>query len=379
MPLGTRIMGPAIPKEPGKTLIVLASGLGDTLMFTPALSLLRQAWPRTRLVALTVRETEREALEHHRDLDEVRFAPLLRLGIAEIVRHILALRREKFDLVLLPCPGNRLHYNLLAWLSGAPHRAGFRYLQQSRLNLDFLNTQLLAHRDYVHNAEHNLALVELLTGRLRAQVGPGHPPLALPTTPADRDAAEKYLDARDGATEGWIGLHVSSSRIKQMHRKCWPVERFASLVKRLEKKYPGLRYFIFCGYDDAEDSRRLAALLEGRARVLENLSVRVIAEVMRRCRAVVTNDSGLLHVAVAMEVPTVALFGPTNPGRSGPWGGRAVVVRQPMSCSPCFYHTSSDLECPAKLDFACIRDLPVEWVADAVETILRADNAQPRG
>jgi ADP-heptose:LPS heptosyltransferase len=363
--------GPAVPGEPGKVLLVLASGLGDTLMFTPALRLLREAWPRARLVALTVREGEREALELNPDLDEVRGLPLLRMGAWAAGRAVLALRREGFELVVLPCPANRVHYNLLAWLTGAPHRAGFRYLQQGRLNLDFLNTVRLCHRDYVHNAEHNLALVERLTGRLRERVGPGTPPISLPTAPADAAAAERRLQGLGAMPEGWVGLHLSSSRVKQMHRKCWTVESFAALARGLGESRPGLGFLVFCGGDDAEASRRFAAMAGPRARLVEGAPVREVAELMRRCRAVVTNDSGLLHVAVAANAPTVAIFGPTNPSRSGPWGGRVTVVRRGIPCSPCFYHTSRDLECPAGLDFACLRELPVEEVRAAVEGLLR--------
>lgn len=375
MPLGERIVGPAVTAEPRKALIVLASGLGDTLMFTPALRLLREAWPKAHLVALTVRAGERDALEFNRDLDEVRLCLLPPMGLVEAWREVVALRRERFDLVLLPCPSNRVHYNALARLTGAPCRVGFHYLQQSWFNLDFLNTVLLSHRDYVHNAEHNLVLVEKITGRLRGEMGPGAPPLSLPTTDADRQAAERLLAAQ-GATEGgWIGLHVSSSRVKQMQRKCWPVESFASLARALGKSRPGLGFLVFCGGDDAADSRRLMGMVDGRARLLESLPVRVVAEVMRCCRAVVTNDSGLLHVAVAVNAPTVAIFGPTNPSRSGPWGGRATVVRRNIPCSPCFYHTSRDLECPARLDFACLKKLSVDEVAAAVEALLRETGA----
>ncbi|MCC7519441.1 MAG: glycosyltransferase family 9 protein [Verrucomicrobiae bacterium] len=352
-------------------MIVLASGLGDTLMFTPALRILREAWPRARLSALVVREGEREALECNRDLDEVRFVPFLRLGLSEVVRKILALRREKFDLVLLPCPGNRIHYNLLARLTGAPHRAAFRYLQQSRFNLDFLNTLLVSHRDDVHNAEHNLLLVERVTGFRRGEIRAGYPPINLPTTEADREAAARLLTEQGAMAEGWIGLHLSSSRVKEMHRKCWPVEHFVSLAQKLVESHPGLGFLVFCGADDEMESRQFLEKLGDRARLVRQLPVRVVAEAMRRCRAVVTNDSGLLHVAVAVNTPTVTIFGPTNPRRSGAWGGRATVVRRDLSCSPCFYHTSRDLECLAGLDFACLRELSVAEVTAAVEKTLR--------
>jgi ADP-heptose:LPS heptosyltransferase len=339
-------------------------------MFTPALRLMRAAWPETRLVALTMRPGERDLLAHNRDLDDVRFSPLLEHSLGANLRFFLELRREGFEMSVLPCPHNRLEYNVAAYLSGCRQRVGFRYLQQSLANMHFLNNLTYAHADNVHNTEHNLRLVESLTGATRHEVPGWSPELQLPTTGADRDAVVAFLDERGLAGARCVGLHVSSSRAKHMERKCWPKEHFLALIEELGRHDEELRFLLFCGDEDLPETEWILARCDSRVQVAMRLPIRVVAELLRLCSLCVTNDSGILHVACAVQTPSVAIFGPTNPRRTGPWAATATVVRRELPCSPCFYHTSRDLVCRAGLDFVCLRELSVERVVEAAERLL---------
>jgi len=351
---------------PGRVLIFLLSGIGDTLMFTPALRLLRQAWPQSRLVALTMRESERDLLALNPNLDEVRFAPLLKQSWTANLRDALKLRGEHFDLSILPCPTNRIHYNVLAFLAGASQRAAFRYLKESRRNLDFLNNVLLPHQDNVHNVEHNLILAQTLTGASRSE----DLKMQLSTSEEDRKAAESFLEKRGLTNASLLGFHISSSRAKHMERKCWPKERFASVIQSLGRENPRDPFLLFCGADDLEESQWLARQNPDRMHLVQDLPIRVVAEILRRCRVLVTNDSGLQHVAAAMETPVVAIFGPTNPLRTGPWHTRSAIARTGIACSPCFYHTSAELTCPAGIDFACLKELSEEAVLSEIRQMI---------
>jgi heptosyltransferase-2 len=351
-------------------VIFLLSGIGDTLMFTPALRLLRVAWPETRIAVITMRESEYAALEHNSDVDDLRLLPFLRQGLWTSLRSTWSLRREGFDLGILPCPSNRIQYNGIAWLAGARERIAFRYLERSRRSLDFLNTTLRMHIDGVHNAEHNLRLVEELVGRSRRSVPGWHPALTLPTVADDRAAADAFLHQRGLEQVPCIGLHVSSSRAKHMERKCWPKERFLSLLEAIARTRPEIRFLLFCGVEDLPESEWLAAHAGPRVHLARTLPLRTVAELIRSCVAFISNDSGIFHIACAMQTPTVVLFGPTNPLRTGPWHAPAEIVRLGLPCSPCFYHTSRDLTCSAGLDFACMREMQVSDVLVAVERAL---------
>jgi len=354
-----------------RVIIFLLSGVGDTLLFTPALKLLRAVWPRTHLVALTMGTSEKESLRHNPDLNEVRYWPFRREGTVASLRFVARLREEGFDLSLLPCPSNRLQYNVIAFLIGARRRAGFRYLRQSRRNLDFLNTDLQLHTDNVHNVEHNIALVESLSGISRDDVPGWDPSLRLVTSEKDREEAGDFLRKEKLAGARCVGLHVSSSRVKHMERKCWPKESFLALMENLAK-ICRLRFILLCGEEDLPETEWLARRGGPDVHVAMKLPLRTAAELIRACSVFISNDSGMLHVASAVRTPTVAIFGPTNPRRTAPWQGPGEIVRLDLPCSPCFYHTSHELTCPARINFACLRELPVERVLAAASRVLSA-------
>ena len=97
--------------------------------------------------------------------------------------------------------------------------------------------------------------------------------------------------------------------------------------------------------------------LTGRTSLLE------LATQLRRCRLLLTNDTGTMHLAAFLGVPTVAIFGSTEPQLTGPTGEGHVVIRHHVECSPCFLR-----ECP--LDFRCMKAVTVEEVVSAVERVL---------
>jgi ADP-heptose:LPS heptosyltransferase len=359
-----------LTEAPRKVVVFLLSGLGDTLMFTPALRLLKLAWPDTEFTAVTMKLSEHDAVATNPDFKEVRMWSFLKEGMISNLGFANKLRSESFDLSIVPCPGNRVHYNVLSWLVGARQRVAFRYVFQSKRNFDFLNHVLIAHEDHVHNAEHNLRLAEALTGKKRGEVLGWDSKLTLNTIPEDRSAADRWMKQEGMEGKKYVGLHVSSSRAKKMDRKCWPKEYFFDLIEKFEQKDSSLGFLLFCGDEDLPESEWLVKRLGSRVRIARQLPVRVAADIIRRCSCFISNDSGMMHVAVAVGTPTVAIFGPTNPKRSGPWGGKAEVVRTGIECSPCFYHTSHDLTCPAGLDFACLKELSVEVVYAAAERLL---------
>ena len=359
-------------QPPERVLIFLLSGLGDALMFTPALRLMRLVWEESRLVVLTMRPGEYDALLYNTDLDEVRLWPFLREHFLSNLQFVAEVRKQKFDLSVLPCPSNRMHYNAISFVCGAKKRAAFRYLRQSRQNLDFLNTTLLPHRDHIHNVEHNIRLVESLTDTSRQSMSTWTGEMMLPTTDQDREEAAHFLKSEKLINTRCVGLHLSSSRAKRMERKCWPKEQFLEFIEQLGRRHPDVGFIVFCGEEDTFESEWLAARGGGRVRIARKLPIRTVTEIIRTCALFVTNDSGLLHVACTIRTPTVVVFGPTNPRRTGPWLGVAEVVRTGIPCSPCFYHTSQELTCPAGLDFACLRELPVARVVEAAERFLAA-------
>ena len=146
--------------------------------------------------------------------------------------------------------------------------------------------------------------------------------------------------------------------------KRWPVERFAAVAGELQRRYTEALLLLFGSRPDREVTDKIAAAL--RERVLNlagETTVREVMALIARCQVFLSNDSGLMHIAGALNVPTVAIFGSTNPATTSPPGTRNIIIRKPVDCSPCLKTV-----CPT--DFRCMNLIGVEEVAEAVSGII---------
>jgi heptosyltransferase-2 len=146
------------------------------------------------------------------------------------------------------------------------------------------------------------------------------------------------------------------------------------LLQKLAGAHPDARFLIFSGPADEEVSQYIAQRANHQHVVIVRQSnLRHALAVLKRCRLVVSNDSAVMHLAAASNVPVVGLFGPTNAQRLHPWAPRQVVVKQNLACMPCFFYSSRPLRCGANLNYACMREISVESVFAAVEGLLDRD------
>lgn len=366
---------------PQRVIIFCLPGIGDAILFTPALTLLRRALPQARITVLTMFRGTADVLETNPDLDEVRHFDFFNASRLEGLRYVLGLRREGFDLSIMPYPSNRLEYNLVNRLVGRRWRAGHRYRHQSLRNLCLINNIVISEAGDLHNVEENLCLIQAICDRLGV-ARPGlddKPKLKLVVRPDEESYATTFLTERriDDAAM-LFGLHTYSSTFKNMHRKCWNKDNFVTLIHRLSQSYPTARFLLFSGPSDEETNQYIIknSNADGRVVLVREANLRRAAALLKRCRVFISNDSGLMHLAGAADVPVVGLFGPTNWRQLYPWTERRVVVRRDLPCMPCFYYSSRPLRCLANINYACMREISVDEVFDAVQNLLAPTNAK---
>jgi heptosyltransferase-2 len=364
-------------QRPKRIVIFCLPGIGDAILFTPALALLRQAFPEAHITVITMFRGTADILETNPDVNEVRYFDFYRAKKSEGLRYVLSLRSEEFDLSVMPFPSNRLEYNVVNWLVGRRWRAAHRYTHQSRRNLWFLNNIVVKEAGTLHNVEENLRLIRAICERFDLTSGretgaAAGVKLKLALTADDERYAEEFLSKHGiGAETTLFGFHTYSSTFKNMHRKCWDKNNFIALIGRLQQWHPDARHLIFSGPADEEVNQYISAHLDGRVLVIRESNLRHVAAVLRRCRVMISNDSGLLHLAAAIGVPLVGLYGPTDWRRLHPWTDRHVIVRRDLPCMPCFYYSSRPLSCVANIDYACMRDISVDEVFDTIQNLLR--------
>jgi heptosyltransferase-2 len=365
-------------QQPKRIIIFCLPGIGDAILFTPALGLLRRALPNARITAVTMFQGTADILVTNPDLDEVRHFDFYNAGKLKGLRYVQGLRRERFDLSIMPFPSNRLEYNLVNWLVGRRWSAAHRYQHQSWQNLWFLNNITVNELGTLHNVEENLRLARALCERFGATIGEARPELKLTLTADDEQYAERYFREYGFAQDTlFVGLHTYSSTFKNMTRKCWDKDNFVALIRRLGEADSKRRFLLFSGPADEANNQYIMQHVDERVHLVREANLRRALAILRRCRLFVCNDAALMHLAAALRVPIVALFGPTNWQRLHPWSENHVIVRKDLPCMPCFYYSSRPLHCVAGVDYACMREISVEEVFSAVQKLLATTDEKP--
>lgn len=174
----------------------------------------------------------------------------------------------------------------------------------------------------------------------------------LPERPAiAADVKSKWPELKNSR---WIALQPGA----RWATKCWPVENFARLVRLFAQKYPDLRFAVMGSAEDRPLGEKILPAAPGRVlNLCGQTSLPEMIEWLRWCDLMVTNDTGPMHVAAALGVPLVALFGPTDPASTGPYGQLENVLRVSLPCAPCYKHT-----CHWKIKLECLISISPEMV-----------------
>jgi lipopolysaccharide heptosyltransferase II len=312
---------------------VKLADLGDALTATPALRALRQSWPSATIDVLTspagaaamagLDSVDRLwiADKHRFDSPAGLLAPSALGGLAPLLGR---LRHERYDRLLL------LHH--LTTLFGTLKYALLAAIVHARqtIGLDngrgwFLDTRVPdAGFGDLHEVDYNLAVTSA-AGASR----PERPQLEIAVDAPAEQRAHELLAGSD-----WIALHAGGGTYSLARR--WPAECFAEVGRKLAVS-TGSRLVLV----GAEDDRGPHALLARELHALDLTGLTAVKEtaaVLRRCRLLVSNDSGVVHLAAAAGTPVVAIFGPSNARAWGPYPvAQHRVVRVSLPCSPCFY------------------------------------------
>lgn len=324
---------PTAPKarDIHKILVMRPDHLGDLLLAAPALQHLRAGLPDAQ-ISLLVGPWNREAAEHLPYVDQVLTIPFPwfdRTPKRSPMEPYLLLRKEAqklqayaFDLAIV------LRFDfwwgaMLAAFAGIPHRLGYATPE----TIPFL-TEALPYLQERHEAEQNLHLTSALLPSGAPVATTGSPIFSL--SPEERAFAEHWL-REHGDPGALVLIHPGAgSPVKQ-----WQVEGFSALADQLSSEHRAA-VIVTGGPSEHELVETVVAgCRTSRPLTLVGATLGQLAAVLQRSVLAVGVDSGIMHLAAALEVPTVRLYGPVDPARFGPWGPRQRVVRADLACVPC--------------------------------------------
>jgi heptosyltransferase-2 len=347
-----------------KILIVSLSGIGDALMFTPALKLLRQELPNDTIDALVMFKGAADLFKDNLQLNNVYHFDFLKEGAVNSLKYLFGLRK-KYDATISVYPSNRKEYNIINFLLGAKKRVGVKYLRRDFRNLGFLNNIIVTENDNLHNVKTNINLIEALLNKSFED----EPQLEIYLSDEDTKAANDYLlNAGIKEEELVIGIHPGCATLKNHIKRRWEPEKFAELGRRLIEGR-NAKLLIFGGNDEEELKNEIKNRIDSaNVFIINSGSILESAAIMSRCNVFVTNDSSQMHIAAALGLKTVAIIGPTNQHYIHPWKTDHKIVSLNLECAPCFFYSPRPLICNRDdVKFKCIKELTVEMVFDAVQ------------
>lgn len=325
-----------------KILIIEVNWLGDVLFSTPFIRAVRDANPGGYMACL-VHPRCREILDGNSSIDEIIIYDEegLHKGLFGKLKLILNLRRKHFDAVYV------LHRSftkaLIGYLTGASQRIGYPTKNRQKLL-----TKAIEEPDVeAHKVEYFLKLAETSSSAAKK------PAYEFFISDADRRYVKDYLFARGiGSGDKVITLCPGGN----WDPKRWPKENFAALADRLALKYAA-KVIITGGEKEKGLAEAIKSAMKTPAVVTcGGTNLKQLGAIFEKSHLVIANDTGSMHIAVATGAKVIALFGPTSPELTGPYGkGNYRVVTSRIECSvPCY-----DLTCR---DNRCMKAISVEEV-----------------
>ena len=332
-------------KDPEHILLVRLSSVGDIILATPAAELLRRRYPQARITWL-VDAGYRDLVNENPHIDDaVEFDYTgSHRGPGGIGR--LADRLKPVDLLV------DLQHKVRSLMLYAYLRPAERRVLVKRRGFGIIKA--LIGQDAILGAPHQ---IERYIQVLEEEVPGDLPAPVLVASEAEQEAAKSNLDGDD-----FIGI-VAGARHPT---KTWPVRHTATLADRCHKE--GYRVALLGGQEDGSLAGAVVNSMKTEPEYIRTGgSLGQLSGVLSRCRAVVSPDSGPAHMAGALGVPVVAVFGPTSPGRWAPRGPRVKVIRRELACAPCSNHGGAS--CPVDT-MECMNDLGPDEVWKGLEYLL---------
>jgi heptosyltransferase-2 len=340
-------------KNINRLLIRSTNWIGDAVMTTPAIRAIRKNFPDAEISILT-KPWVAPVFESNPYVNNILIYDDSKKhkGLCGKMRLAKELKKYDFDAAILL--QNAIEAAIITFFAGIPCRIGYDTDVRG-----FLLTHSVKCTPQIKKIHQTGYYLGILQG------------IGLKTNGTDLDlfvdkknkelSAEILKDFGVSPGDKLVGINPSATFGPA---KQWFPQRYADLADRIEKVF-GARIIIFGGPGDADLGHKISNIMQSSpVDLCGKTTLKEAIALINMCDLFITNDSGLMHVAAALDTPLLAIFGSTNPVTTGPKGSNSRIVRVPVECSPCLKP-----QCP-KGHLKCMNNIDVDMVFDVVKEIL---------
>lgn len=327
-----------------KILIIHPGGIGDLIMFTPVIKILKNNFPDAKIDIFAGYTPESAGIFEEGGLINKFFAiDFTKNSLFDKLRFIYKLRKEKYDLSLLPAGVNRLKGGIINFLIGAKKRVGGGSNEDK------------------HKTEASVDLLKTLNLKIDY-------PLPAPFLNFDKEKkiAKEFIEKNNLENKVLIGFSIGSGTKQQF--KLWPNENFEELGRKILDSRPDAFILLFGSSNEKGLCLEVKNYLGKNAVPVIGKTLSQAAALIDKCRIFITSDIGPCHIAAATRTDLIVIFGPTIPERTGPVGLNVHIISEKCSYQ---YH---DVFTP-KYDFSrkhnCLRKITPDVVFNKVKEILK--------
>jgi predicted lipopolysaccharide heptosyltransferase III len=326
-------------------LLIKLRYLGDVVLSTPVLPLLRKQFPEARMTFL-VNPGTAAVLQDNPYLNEVWVLP--RQSWWRQLGFIRRVRNAKFDTVIDLTDGDRSAF--LSWVTGAPVRLG--YNRDRRWRGAFYSQVLPSAYGSMHMVEYHQQAI----AGLGIHESVGEPEVYIHSEVRPQD--EEELGDFPATGKPLVLLHPTARYVF----KAWPLERFAAVADWLSRQ--GIRVALIGSQREMLIGQQIMNVTKHKpVNLMGKTCLSQLTSLMRRSLLLIGNDAGPMHIAAAVGCPVLGLFGPTDPAVWGPRGSKVKVIYKGVNCEGCFYPGCF------RGEESCMRQISVEEVCQTAQSM----------
>lgn len=338
-------------------LIRVPNWIGDAVLSLPAIEALKAAYPAAEITVLARPWVSpiffnNPSIKMIIDYDKKK----MHRGISGRIKLIREIKKRGFDMAVLF--QNAFEAALFAFLARIPIRIGY-----ARDLRGFLLTHLIRIGQDIKKAHQVFYYLNIVDKAGSRPVARSHRP-KIYLTEEEKGWAADFVNKNSMGDGIVVGIAPGAS---YGPAKRWPAERFHETARKLANDYRAISV-LFGGADDREICDNV--LGANGLNLSGELDLRKSAAMISKCDVFITNDSGLMHIAASLGVPTVAIFGSTDPVLTGPVGDNVAVIKKDIECNPCF-----ERECRYG-HYNCMKMVNVQDVYDAAMCVLKKINKE---